>query len=97
MYVPQEFADVVFERKCTLLEYHKREGDPNAILSAWQDDTRIITFSVPLSGVPDVVKTAIGNLPIPLLCDYNNIPKLEPGKKSRTFMHILLTQQKLLL
>ncbi|EIE24777.1 hypothetical protein COCSUDRAFT_62188 [Coccomyxa subellipsoidea C-169] len=25
-----------------------------------QDDVRIITFSVPLSGVPDVVKTAIG-------------------------------------
>ncbi len=56
----QEFADVVFETKATLAEYHKREGDPNAVISTWKDDERIITFSVPLSGVPDVVKTAIG-------------------------------------
>lgn len=56
----QEFADVVFETKATLAEYHRREGDPNAVISAWKDDKRIITFAVPLSGVPDVVKTAIG-------------------------------------
>ncbi|BDA49197.1 hypothetical protein COCOBI_13-3070 [Coccomyxa sp. Obi] len=56
----QEFADVVFETKATLAEYHKREGDPNAVISTWKDNKRIITFAVPLSGVPEVVKTAIG-------------------------------------
>ncbi len=63
-----------------MAEYHKREGDPNAVISTWKDDKRIITFSVPLSGVPDVVKTAIGGgWPLPasgLQASFKNIRTL---------------------
>ena len=58
--VLQDFHAIVLDTKSTILEYHRLEGDPNASVSAWQDDQRVITFSVPLTGVPDLVKTAIG-------------------------------------
>ncbi len=65
----QDFAKVVFEEKEALQEYHKREGDPNAVVSAWDGNTRTIEFAVPLSGVPDVVKSAIGKSHLhPILC-----------------------------
>lgn len=50
----------MFNSKEVLQEYHRLEGDPDASISPWNEDTRIITFSVPLTGVPDVVKRAIG-------------------------------------
>lgn len=56
----QDFYNVVFDNKDTLQEYHRLEGDPAASISPWSGDARIICFSVPLSGVPDVVKRAIG-------------------------------------
>ena len=56
----QDYFEVVFDNKGTLHEYHRLEGDPDASISPWSGDTRVITFSVPLSGVPDVVKRAIG-------------------------------------
>ncbi len=57
----QEFNAVVLDTKSTILEYHKREGDPQASVTPWQDDERVITFAVPLTGVPEVIKTAIGD------------------------------------
>ena len=51
---------MVFDNKDTLQEYHRLEGDPDASISPWSGDTRVIAFSVPLTGVPDVVKRAIG-------------------------------------
>ena len=56
----QDYFEIVFNNKGTLHEYHRLEGDPDASISPWSGDTRVITFSVPLSGVPDVVKRAIG-------------------------------------
>ena len=58
--VMQEYDAIVLDGKSTMLEYHKQEGDPNASVSAWQDNQRLITFSVPLTGVPELVKQAIG-------------------------------------
>ena len=63
----QEYFNVVFDNKDTLQQYHSLEGDPEASISPWSIDTRIITFSVPLSGVPEVVKKAIGESPQALL------------------------------
>jgi hypothetical protein len=56
----QDFYNVVFDNKDTLQDYHRLEGDPDASISPWSGNTRVISFSVPLSGVPDVVKRAIG-------------------------------------
>lgn len=58
----QEFNAIVLDGKSTLLEYHRQEGDPSASVSAWQDNQRLITFAVPLTGVPELIKTAIGGL-----------------------------------
>ena len=57
----QEFNAIVLDTKSTILEYHKREGDPQASVTPWQSDERVITFAVPLTGVPEVIKTAIGD------------------------------------
>ena len=64
----QDYFEVVFNNKGTLHEYHRLEGDPDASISPWSGDTRVITFSVPLSGVPDVVKRAIGTQNLPRPC-----------------------------
>lgn len=60
--VLQEFDEIVFENLETLREFHKKEGDPHTTVPGWENGTRVIRFSVPLTGVPDIVKTAIGML-----------------------------------
>jgi hypothetical protein len=56
----QGFHEAVFQSPETLRNYHKNAGDPVADVPDWEDDVRVISFAVPLSGVPEVVKKAIG-------------------------------------
>jgi hypothetical protein len=70
----QEFNAIVLDTKSTILEYHKREGDPQASVTPWQDDERVITFAVPLTGVPEVIKTAIGDEKCPAIVVHSFCP-----------------------
>ena len=67
--------------KSTLLEYHRQEGDPSASVSAWQDNQRLITFSVPLTGVPELVKTAIGGANTALHCPHPSRKEAEAHRR----------------
>ena len=80
----QDYFEVVFDNKGTLHEYHRLEGDPDASISPWSGDTRVITFSVPLSGVPDVVKRAIGTHNVSRPCMTHQKVKLYSGVAGET-------------